>query len=48
MARRKVWKKGKIHTRRVKSKFHRGGYVKIRGRWEYPNGKKKGRRWKKV
>lgn len=33
-----TWKKGKI--------FRRPG--KGRGRWEYPNGKKKGRRWKKV
>jgi hypothetical protein len=33
-----VWKKGKVHSRKGKG----------RGRWEYPNGKKKGRRWKKV
>lgn len=32
------WKKGKIHSRKGKG----------RGRWEYPNGKKKGRRWKKI
>ncbi len=32
------WKKGKIYSRKGKG----------RGRWEYPNGKKKGRRWKKV
>lgn len=38
MARRVTWKKGKIHSRSGKGK----------GRWEYPNGKKTGRRWKKV
>ena len=38
MPRRVTWKKGKIHNRKGKG----------RGRWEYPNGKKKGRRWKKV
>lgn len=38
MVRRKIiWKKGKIFRGR-----------KGLGRWEYPNGKKKGRRWKKV
>ncbi len=36
--RRVKWRKGKIHNRK--------GYG--RGRWIYPNGKKKGRRWKKV
>ncbi len=32
------WRKGKIH--------HRKGHG--RGRWMYPNGKKKGRRWMRV
>ena len=45
MARKITWRKGKIHYRTRK---YRGGIVKERGRWEYPNGKKKGRRWKKV
>ncbi len=38
MARKITWKKGKVHSRKGKGK----------GRWEYPNGKKKGRRWKKI
>lgn len=38
MAKRVTWKKGKVHARTGHGK----------GRWEYPNGKKKGRRWKKV
>ncbi len=37
----------RVRTRWVKGKIHRrAGFG--RGRWEYPNGKKKGRRWKKV
>lgn len=37
-AARTKWKKGKIHSRKGHGK----------GRWMYPNGKKKGRRWKKA
>jgi len=36
------WKKGKVHSRTLKNG------KKQKGRWEYPNGKKKGRRWKKA
>jgi hypothetical protein len=54
MARRVTWKKGKVFLRRVgrRSLGPRGKYGKTdifeKGRWEYPNGKKKGRRWRKV
>ncbi len=35
---RTKWRRGKVHNRKGHG----------RGRWMYPNGKKKGRRWKKV
>ncbi len=42
MARRKVWKKGKVHVRKL------ANGKKQKGFWSYPNGNKKGRKWKRA